>query len=98
MTQLALVEKRSPSNGAPHGLDLAEWSRLQHFPTGLLPTGTGGGRQSANGEMRAKGISNWLTQTDALGRPVWAVWMAERTRGQRPVCPFGSYGAPSADA
>jgi pentatricopeptide repeat protein len=54
--------------------------------------------QSALGLFGCQGISNRATQTDALGRPFWAVWVAERTPGQRPAsaCPFGSHAAPNA--
>jgi hypothetical protein len=42
-----------------------------------------------------KGISNRLTQMDALGRPFWTICVAGRTRGQRlaSACPFGSHAA-----
>jgi hypothetical protein len=43
-----------------------------------------------------RGISNAATQMDVLSCPIWAVWVAARTRGQCHTCSFGSHAAPNA--
>jgi hypothetical protein len=58
------------------------------------------GRQDAAHQhvRSSQGISNRATQTDAMDRSFWTVWVAERTRRRSPASArqFGSRAAPNA--